>query len=65
MENPNKVLVRQMDLAIVEKLMRHNTALKPGSKCSFTISKLRLFASFCLALYPPELFNRPRNKSLF
>jgi hypothetical protein len=45
--------------AIAQKLFLkslgwHNTALKIGSKCSFTPYKLRFLADFCLVLHTSE-----------
>jgi hypothetical protein len=40
--------------AVLKSLSWHNTALKIGSKCSFTPCKLRFLADFCLVLRSPE-----------
>ena len=41
---------------VYKPLMRHNPALKTGSRCSFIPYKLRSFADFCRVLYSPKGF---------
>jgi phosphate acetyltransferase len=50
----DNVRARRASEAVLKLLSWHNTALKIGSKCSFTPCKLRFLADFCLVLHSPE-----------